>query len=461
MWKKFVCALCIILFCGLFSEQAIQAGMESVTVTSVHMGDDLSFTYNEGNWQGYTFVPEETGYYYCTLDATGGMELQLYVEGEDEPVWKKSKTYSDTGKEIIYLVEDRAYSLYGNVANKTAAAVLQIRKKTNQQKYINVEVEKLPDVSYTGKTYEPKPMVKFKGQEISTVASNINYVYHFNKEPGVAVVTVSFEVKNQHSFYDYYEIQTAFVIRQPMGEAEVTMPEYTYTGSAIIPEPVVKIKGWTLKQGKDYTLEAANYTDTGTGSVKITGIGKYEGSIQKEFYIRPAEWKIELQDTFIKNKKSKSFKLNPKSDVVLSYVSNNKKVARVDNTGKVKIKGYGTAVITVTAGADKNHTGKKVAVKIIVTSKTGKITSVKRTAKNKAIVSLQKISDAAGYEISYSTDKNFQKEVKKVTTKKKSAIMKNLKNDTTYYVRVRTYRKVNGKKLYSDYSKIRTYSHKK
>ncbi len=61
----------------------------------------------------------------------------------------------------------------------------------------------------------------------------------------------------------------------------------------------------------------------------------------------------------------------------------------------------------------------------------------------------------AGYELQYSTDKNFKKDVKKVTinkTKTTSKTIKKLKSKKTYYVRIRTFKKVNKAKVYSKWS---------
>ena len=58
-----------------------------------------------------------------------------------------------------------------------------------------------------------------------------------------------------------------------------------------------------------------------------------------------------------------------------------------------------------------------------------------------------------GYEIRYAINKKF-KSAKKITTKKTTYTLKKLKKGKTYYVKVRSYRKV-GKwtMIYSDYCK--------
>ena len=57
------------------------------------------------------------------------------------------------------------------------------------------------------------------------------------------------------------------------------------------------------------------------------------------------------------------------------------------------------------------------------------------------------------------TDKKFSKNVEKVTvkgTKNLSKTVTGLKKGKTYYVKVRAYKLVNGKKLYGAYSKTLT-----
>ena len=67
------------------------------------------------------------------------------------------------------------------------------------------------------------------------------------------------------------------------------------------------------------------------------------------------------------------------------------------------------------------------------------------------IINWKKALKAAGYEVCLSERKNFSGS-KKYKTKKKKYTIKNLKNKT-YYIRVRAYRIVDGKKIYGKWSK--------
>ena len=65
------------------------------------------------------------------------------------------------------------------------------------------------------------------------------------------------------------------------------------------------------------------------------------------------------------------------------------------------------------------------------------------------------VEDVKGYQVQYSTSKKFKK-AKKVNIKKSSTTkltVKKLKKKKKYYVRMRSYKMVNGKKVYSSWSK--------
>lgn len=100
--------------------------------------------------------------------------------------------------------------------------------------------------------------------------------------------------------------------------------------------------------------------------------------------------------------------------------------------------------------------------KLTFTIKPAKPSIQKPKAEKKAItVKWKKTpkSQTTGYQVMAATDKNFKKNVKKVYVKgyrKTSYTMKKLKAKTKYYVKVRTYKTVKGKKIYSDWSKVKT-----
>ena len=90
-----------------------------------------------------------------------------------------------------------------------------------------------------------------------------------------------------------------------------------------------------------------------------------------------------------------------------------------------------------------------------------KSTSIKKAKGSKKAVALEwkKVNGVNGYEIQVATDKKFKKNKKTVTIKKQKTTkttVKKLKAKKKYYVRVRTYIIVNGKKVYSSWSKVKS-----
>ena len=90
-----------------------------------------------------------------------------------------------------------------------------------------------------------------------------------------------------------------------------------------------------------------------------------------------------------------------------------------------------------------------------------KLTSIKKLANGKKsfTVTWAKVSGVKGYQIQYSTDKKFKNNNKSVTVNKQKTTkttVKKLKSKKTYFVRVRTYKTVNSKKVYSSWSKVKS-----
>ena len=267
-------------------------------------------------------------------------------------------------------------------------------------------------------------------------------------------------------------------------------------------EPKVEVRdsnsNAVLREGIDYTLSYHdNFLPQGEndwwGYVTIYPIGAYNGnpSIENAFVIcrdeQPDDSKNsddhqktddskktpDSQNTSTTNKLKKqkitkvsstykksvgqSFTLKPKAKGKITYKTGNKKVATVNSKGKVTVKGTGKATITVTAKATSTYS--KSVKKITVYGVPKKPEMKKLTAgKKKFTVQWKKDKKADGYQVQYSTDKKFKKNVKSVNVSKKStkATVKKLKKGKTYRVRVRSYKKINGKKYYSGWGKVKS-----
>ena len=90
-----------------------------------------------------------------------------------------------------------------------------------------------------------------------------------------------------------------------------------------------------------------------------------------------------------------------------------------------------------------------------------KSTKIKKVKGSKKAIAVQwvKTKGVKGYQVQVATDKKFKKNKKTVNIKKQKTTkttVKKLKAKKKYYVRIRTYKIVNGKKVYSSWSKVKS-----
>ena len=113
---------------------------------------------------------------------------------------------------------------------------------------------------------------------------------------------------------------------------------------------------------------------------------------------------------------------------------------------------------TITPNPSQTPNSATTAPKTVANPKSASIKKAK--GKNKAIeLTWGKVASVIGYEIQVATDKKFKKNKKTVTIKKQKTTkttVKKLKAKKKYYVRIRTYKTVNGKKVYSAWSKVKS-----
>ena len=117
-------------------------------------------------------------------------------------------------------------------------------------------------------------------------------------------------------------------------------------------------------------------------------------------------------------------------------------------------KNVGTYKVTVKFKG--NYSGTKTLTFKIIPPKTtvSKLTGAKKSLK---VTVSKKSTQVTGYEVQYSTSKSFKSYKSKWLTsyKKTSLTITGLSAKKTYYVRVRTYKTVSGKKYYSGWSTVK------
>ncbi|MCC8106683.1 MAG: fibronectin type III domain-containing protein [Clostridiales bacterium] len=145
---------------------------------------------------------------------------------------------------------------------------------------------------------------------------------------------------------------------------------------------------------------------------------------------------------------------------LIKTITSNTTLSYVDTAVKKK---NGTTYYYKVVPYSGSDTGTSDAVNIVrLTAPT--LSSVKNTASKKITVKWKKNAKATGYQIQYSTSKTFasgNKTVKVSGAKKVSKVISKLTKKKTYYVRIRTYKTVNGKTYYSAWSSKKSVKIKK
>ena len=152
---------------------------------------------------------------------------------------------------------------------------------------------------------------------------------------------------------------------------------------------------------------------------------------------------------------AKPFALRASAKTKLTYKSSRPKVAKVSAKGRVSIKNPGKTAITITAAETSQY--KKANRKIWLNVKLKRPTlKVRSIGKRRFRLTWNKVPGADRYQV-YMYDRKKKKYVRKITKKAKHrfAIHGNVKKGKLYKYKVRAYRKVSGKKVYSAYSVVK------
>lgn len=144
----------------------------------------------------------------------------------------------------------------------------------------------------------------------------------------------------------------------------------------------------------------------------------------------------------------------------ISYTSSDTSVATVSDKGKVTIRGIGKAKITVTAAETKKYRKATKTITVTVSPERIGCKISKKYSKKKysLLVNWKASQKVTGYEVEYSKSRSFKSNAKSVTVKgrgESSISISGVKKESTYYVRIRVYKEVDGVKYYSGYSNVR------
>ena len=327
-------------------------------------------------------------------------------------------------------------------------------------------IDSIPAVTYNGKAHTPDVTVKY-GEKTLVKDTDYTVSYLNNKNAGTATVTIT-------GINDYKGTKTAtFTINQ----AKQTI--------------TAKAKASTIFVGKSTTVTVSNakenvkYKSSNTKIATVTSKGVVKalkaGTVKITVTAGGTNYVEDTKEVTIKVVPAATSSLtaaNQATGVKLTW----KKITGVTGynvyRGTKLLKKITSASTVTYTDTKANTNGTKYTFKVVpyitstdksTVSGTSKsvttyrvsrpaISSAKNSAAKKMTVKWGKNSKATGYQIQYSTSKNFSS-YKSATVTKNSTVSKaigSLKKGKTYYVRVRSYKTVSGKKYYSAWSVVKT-----
>lgn len=293
------------------------------------------------------------------------------------------------------------------------------------------------ETTFKGKKVEPEVVIDGLVQGKDYTVTYVN-----NEKPGEARAELTGIGNYKGSETLYFTIYGKLPVVDPIADQ-------TYTGKELT--PAIVIPG--LKAGEDYYMYYEDNQYPGVATVTIYGTGYYKGAATIHFKI------IKKTEKFVSNVKlnrtsytytgksirpSVTVTVNGKkigSSAYKLYYKNNKN----SGIGTVQVRGIGKY-----SRINKTLTFKILPPKTLLTGL--------KKANRSFTASWKKNIQATGYQIQYAADSRFTKERKTVTVGKQSATrykISGLKNKKTYYIRIRSYKRVGKKVLYSSWSTVK------
>ncbi len=314
--------------------------------------------------------------------------------------------------------------------------------------------------SYTGKNIKPAITVTYNDLVLME-GSDYTVSYSDNKEIGTAKITLTGIGNFCDSRFFYFEITECNIKNATIGK----IADQFCTGKAVKPDVSVKLGSTKLKKDQDYTVTYSNNKKAGTATVTISGIANYTGTAKTTFKIVNKVNNVKAASAGYNSVKLSWDKLNNATGY---------KIYRAEKKdGSYKCIKTISDKDTTTYTDKKLTCGKKYYYKVApyksstVGKKSSAVSAKPSLAKPKSVaatakgsktvnVSWKKVSGASGYEV-YRADSKKGTYKKVATIKKGSTVSyknKKLKKGTTYYYKVRAYRTVGKKKVYSSYSSV-------
>ena len=293
------------------------------------------------------------------------------------------------------------------------------------------------ETTFKGKKVEPEVVIDGLVQGKDYTVTYVN-----NEKPGEARAELTGIGNYKGSETLYFTIYGKLPAADPIADQ-------TYTGKELT--PAIVIPG--LKAGEDYYMYYEDNLYPGVATVTIYGTGYYKGTATIHFKI------IKKTEKFVSNVKLNRTSYTYTGKTIRPSVTvtvNGKKIgASAYKLYYKNNKNSGIGTVQVRGTGKYSRINKTLTFKILPPKTL--LTGLKK-ANRSFTASWKKNIQATGYQIQYAADSRFTKERKTVIVGKQSATrykISGLKNKKTYYVRIRSYKRVGKKVLYSSWSTVK------
>lgn len=310
-----------------------------------------------------------------------------------------------------------------------------------------------PNFPYTGDEIRPMPAVWFGGEPLEEGVDYEIEAYRDNIEVGTALAVI-----RGIGGYDGTVEAEFHIIPRSITHCDFrNIVETVYAGRATSQNLVVSDGSRRLQENRDYTVSYSDHAAPGIATMEISGIHNYGGLKTIRYLINVSDVKTVRAQGYA-DYVQLSWQAVPGAQGYAVYDLNDKLIARTTDlsyrqTDLNALTEYGFKVRAYIVVNGTTHYGGFSSAVRAVTSIATPVVGVKG-GKKRARVSWRRIKGVSGYEIYRSNKK--AKGYKKIRTAGRVSITsytnKRLAGKTRYYYRVRAYKIVNGRKVYSSYS---------
>ena len=426
----------------------------TIHISSLAIGETKTVDISQkGVRYAFTITPTKSAVYDLYTESDDYLDTYGYLMDNND---KELKYDDDSGetrnfKITYYLEKGKTYTLTAELYNCTKTGIIRIKSEENTLHSHSISTKSIEAATCTEKGYTNYICYscgyEYKDDYVDALGHDLNV--------GTVIPPTCTEKG--------YTLHHCSRCDEDIKDTYVNALGHELDAGTVIP-PTCTEKGYTShlcsicgETVKDTYINALGHSYA-ISSIKKANLNE-DGNIKKKCSRCNSETTevIYHPTTFTLSKTVFTYNKKVQKPTVKVIGSNGKEIANTNytvtysNNSSKKVGRY-----TVTITFKGNYEGTKTITYRI----NPKGTSLKKLTKGskqfKATWKAQK-TETTGYELQYATNKAFTSGKKKVTIKKNkttSSTVKNLKAKKKYYVRIRTYKTVNGKKYCSGWSKV-------